>query len=107
MSNAEPVAKKPLHPNQLKALQKMQKGNGGGHAGSTISPKERDRLWGELIKLQIRGATNGEAAQMLGFATMTIQRWKADPRFRLKLARTRKKIFEGLAGKKEKEEEKK
>jgi predicted transcriptional regulator len=59
-----------------------------------LDPQTRAAAWDELVKLIIKGCTHQEAAQMLGFSPATIASWCGNPAFKLKLARTRKLIFE-------------
>lgn len=54
----------------------------------------RQSAWDELCRLLIRGATQKQAAELLGFHVQTIKKWVANAEFKLKLQRTRALIFE-------------
>lgn len=59
-----------------------------------ISPDERAEMWNELIRMCIRGVSLKKAATALGVNISTVFKWRHDPEFKLKLARTRALIIE-------------
>jgi len=59
-----------------------------------ITEEEREAAWKELIRMCIRGCTIKQAALALQVHPSTIWKWRKDPDFRIKLARTRALIIE-------------
>lgn len=59
-----------------------------------IDDATRQAAWDEIVRLQIRGASQKECAERLGFHVNTIKKWCAKPEFKLKLMRTRALVFD-------------
>ncbi len=61
----------------------------------SIRVDSRIAAWEEAIRLKIRGATDIQVADILGVRVKTLQRWKQQPEFTLRMMRTKKAIFDG------------